>query len=137
MFSVEHTEYFLGLLILLPLVIIFVFVLQWKRKVKKALGDEQLINRLTKNYSTRLYNLKFFTLLFALTSSIVAATNLRRPLNGDKEPTAGIDVIVALDVSKSMYSSDIKPSRLERAKQLVSILIDRLENNRVGLIIFA
>jgi len=137
MFSFEHTEFILGLLALAPLVLIFVFVLRWKRKVKKALGDEQLINQLTKNYSSRLYTVKFIAVLFALAMCIIAATNLRKPLNGDKEPTAGIDVMVVLDVSKSMLSTDIKPSRLERAKQLVSILIDRLENNRVGLIIFA
>jgi|SRR6478735_4597211 Ca-activated chloride channel family protein len=137
MFSFEHTEFILGLAVLIPLVIIFVLVLRWKRKVKKALGDEQLINQLTKNYSARLYIVKFIAVLLALALTIVAATNLRKPLSGGKEPTAGIDVMVVLDVSKSMLSTDIKPSRLERAKQLVSILIDRLENNRVGLIIFA
>ncbi|HXL58168.1 MAG TPA: VWA domain-containing protein, partial [Chitinophagaceae bacterium] len=111
--------------------------LRWKRKVKKALGDEHLINRLTNNYSARLYKIKFITVVVTIILCILAAANLRKPLSGSKEPTAGIDVMVALDVSKSMLSGDIKPSRLERAKQLVSILIDKLENNRLGLIIFA
>lgn len=137
MFSFEHTEFIFGLLVLIPLVLIFLLVLQWKQKVKKALGDEQLINQLTKNYSARLYTIKFVAILLALAMCIIAAVNLRKPLTGQNEPTAGIDVMVALDVSKSMLSTDIKPSRLERAKQLVSILIDRLEDNRVGLIIFA
>src|SRR6266487_1458464 len=137
MLSFEHIEFLSGLLALLPLVIIFVFVLRWTRKVKKALGDEHLINRLTNNYSARLYKIKFITVVVAIILCILAAANLRKPLSGSKEPTAGIDVMVALDVSKSMLSGDIKPSRLERAKQLVSILIDKLENNRLGLIIFA
>jgi Ca-activated chloride channel family protein len=137
MFSFEHKEFLLGLFALLPLALLFVFVLRWKQEVKKALGDEQLINQLTKNYSNRLYKIKFVAVLIALAFTIIAAANLRKPLSGDKEPTAGIDVIVALDVSKSMLSTDIKPSRLERAKQLVNILIGKLENDRVGLIMFA
>jgi Ca-activated chloride channel family protein len=137
MISFEHIEFTLGLIVLIPLVLIFVFVLRWKRQVKKALGDEHLINQLTKNYSARLYTIKFVAVLLALAMCVIAAVNLRKSVNGGKEPTAGIDVMIALDVSKSMLSTDIKPSRLERAKQLVSILIDRLENNRVGLIIFA
>lgn len=137
MLSFEHKEFLLGLLALLPLIIIFILVLKWKQKVKKALGDEYLINQLTKNYSARLYTIKFIIVAVALILCILATANLRKPLSGGKEPTAGIDVMIALDVSKSMLSSDIKPSRLERAKQLVSILIDKLENNRLGLIIFA
>ncbi len=137
MLSFEHKEFLLGLLALLPLIIIFILVLKWKQKVKKALGDEYLINQLTKNYSARLYTIKFIIVAVALILCILATANLRKPLSGGKEPTAGIDVMIALDVSKSMLSSDIKPSRLERAKQLVSILIDKLENNRLALIIFA
>jgi Ca-activated chloride channel homolog len=137
MFSLEHKEFLLGLLALVPLVLLFVFVIRWKQKVKKALGDEQLINRLTKNYSSRLYTIKFIAILLAIAATIIAAANLRKPASAEKEPTAGIDVMIALDVSKSMLSDDIKPSRLERAKQLISVMIDKLENNRVGLILFA
>jgi len=137
MLSFEHKEFLLGLFALLPLIVLFIAVLRWKQKVKKALGDEELIDRLTRNYAARLYRLKFIVVLVALISSIIATANLRKPLSGDKEPTAGIDIMIALDVSKSMLSGDIKPSRLERAKQLISVLIDRLENNRLGLVIFA
>src|SRR5215831_14292721 len=137
MFSLEHKEFLLGLAVLIPLALLFVFVVRWKQNVKKALGDEQLINRLTKNYSSRLYTIKFIAILIAITATIIAAANLRKPRSGEKEPTAGIDIMIALDVSKSMLSDDIKPSRLERAKQLVSVLIDKLENNRAGLILFA
>jgi Ca-activated chloride channel family protein len=137
MLSFEHKEFLLGLLTLLPLIAIFIVVLRWKQKVKKSLGDNNLIDRLTKNYSARLYKIKFITVSIALISCIIAIANLRKPLSGDKEPTAGIDIMIALDVSKSMLSGDIKPSRLERAKQLISLLIDKLENNRLGLVVFA
>src|SRR3954454_20583655 len=137
MLSFEHKEFLLGLFALLPLIVLFIAVLRWKQKVKKALGDEELINQLTKNYSARLYKIKFVAVIIALIASIIATANLRKPVAGDKEPTAGIDIMIALDVSKSMLSSDIKPSRLERAKQLISVLIDKLENNRLGLVVFA
>jgi Ca-activated chloride channel family protein len=135
--SFEHIEFLSGLFALVPLTIFFVLVLKWKLKVKKALGDENLIDQLAKNYSARLYNIKFITVAIALVLCIIATANLRKPLSGNKEPTAGIDIMIALDVSKSMLSGDIKPSRLERAKQLISVLIDKLENNRLGLVIFA
>jgi len=137
MISFQNIEFLWWLLALIPLAAIFVFVLRWKQKVKKALGDEQLISRLTEGYAANLYKLKFIFVLIALALCIVAATNMRTSAKTGKEQTAGIDIMVALDVSNSMLSNDIKPSRLERAKQLVSLLIDKAENNRVGLVIFA
>jgi len=137
MISFENIEFLAGLLLLLPLTLLFVFAIRWKVKTKKALGDEELINRLTDNYSPKLYRIKFVAVIIAVTLCIIAAANLRKPVINGQENKLGIDVMVALDVSKSMLSSDVKPSRLERAKQLVNLLIDRLENNRVGLSIFA
>ena len=116
---------------------LFVLVLRWKAKTKKILGDEELIDKLSGSYSARKYRIKFIVVLIALACCIFAAANLRKPVTGDQQKTAGIDVMVALDVSKSMLSSDIKPTRLERAKQLVNLLVDKLENNRVGLVVFA
>ncbi|HRH59942.1 MAG TPA: VWA domain-containing protein [Chitinophagaceae bacterium] len=135
--SFEHPEFWSGLLILIPLVVLFVFVLHRKAKTKKKLGDAHLISSLTKNFSPRLYNLKFILVLLALAASIIAAVNIRKPSKDAGENTAGIDVMFALDVSKSMLSTDIKPNRLERAKQLISMLSDKMGNNRTGLVIFA
>lgn len=137
MFAFEHTEYLFALLIAVPLIVVFLLVLRWKRKVKKSLGDVDLIERLTISYSSKLYNLKFIAIALAIVFMIFAAANLRKPVAGDNEPSAGIDVMIAMDVSKSMLSADIKPSRLERAKECVNLLIDNLHNNRVGLVLFA
>ncbi len=137
MLTFENNSFLLGLLALVPLTLLFSGVLRWKRKTRKALGDEQLINALTANYAPRLYNLKFIAVAIALILGIIAMANLRRPQGGDKEQRAGIDVMIALDVSKSMLSQDVKPSRLEKAKQCVSLLIDGLSNNRIGLVLFA
>lgn len=137
MLSFEHIEFLYGLLLLLPLVALFILVLRWKVKTRKALGDEELINRITNNYSSRKYFIKCIAVLLAVALCVVAATNLRKPVKGDQEKTAGIDVMIALDVSKSMLSSDIKPTRLERAKQLVNLIVDKMDGNRTGLVIFA
>ncbi len=133
----QHIEFLYGLLLLLPLTLFFVLVLRWKRKTKRALGDEELINRLTKQYSPKLYLVKFIIVLVALALAIVAAANLREPSASGKERKAGVDVLVALDVSKSMWSEDVKPSRLDKAKQFINLLIDQLGDNRVGLVVFA
>lgn len=117
--------------------LLFLVVLRWKGKVKKTLGDEALISQLTNNYSPRLYLLKFIFIIVAVALCIFAAVNLRKPVAGDREQTAGIDVMIALDVSKSMLSADIKPSRLERAKECVNLLVDKLGSDRVGLVLFA
>jgi len=137
MLSFQHIEYFYGLLVLIPLALVFVLVLRWKRKVKQKLGDEELINQLTKQYSPRLYLIKFIAVLLALALAIAAGANLRKPTNAGKEKKGGIDVMIALDVSKSMWAQDAKPSRLDKAKQFINLLIDQLGDNRVGLVVFA
>lgn len=137
MISFQNIEFISGLLLLIPLVLIFIYVLKWKTKTRKALGDEALIAKLAAGYSSKLYKIKFVTVLIALAFCITAATNVRVPLDEGKEQSAGIDIMIALDVSKSMLSNDIKPSRLERAKQLAATIIENAENNRVGLVLFA
>ncbi len=112
-------------------------MLRWKKNSKKLLGDAALIDGLTKNYSARLYRVKFIILLVAFISGIAAAANLRKPAPGNDAKRQGIDVMIALDVSKSMLSQDVKPSRLERAKQLIDLLVDQLSDNRIGLVLFA
>jgi Ca-activated chloride channel family protein len=101
------------------------------------LGDDKLISQLTKTYSERRYWLKFILLCASIAFLIIAAANLRKPVTGDKEKKAGIDVMIALDVSKSMWAEDTKPSRLDVAKQFIGSLLDKLDNNRVGLVLFA
>lgn len=138
MLTFENNTFLLGLLVLIPLALLFAGVLRWKRKTRKALGDEQLINALTANYSPRLYNIKFILVAVTLALGILAMANLRQPKGAaDDENRVGIDIMIVLDVSKSMLSEDVKPSRLEKAKQCVSLLIDAISNNRVGLVLFA
>ncbi len=137
MISFQNTDFLLGLLVLVPLVLLFVFVLRWKRKVKLRIGDEELVDHLTKNYSRRNYNLKFVFQLVAIALTVVAAANLRSSKEGNEGKKAGLDVMVALDVSNSMLAQDIQPNRLERARQLLTKLVENMGDNRMGLVLFA
>jgi len=137
MLSFQHIDYLYGLLALVPLTLLFLLVLRWKRKARKKLGDEELVSRLTRQYSPRLYLIKFIAVLLVVALSVLAAANLRKPSSAGKEKKGGIDVMIALDVSKSMWCQDAKPTRLDKAKQFIDQLINQLGENRVGLVVFA
>lgn len=137
MLSFQHTDFLLGLLVLIPLALLFVFVLKWKKKVKRQIGDEELVNALTSDYSAKYYNYKFLLIAAALAFCILGVANMRTPAAGNTGNRSGVDVMVALDVSNSMLAQDIKPNRLERAKQVLNKIIDKMGNNRMGMVVFA
>ncbi|MEO8403896.1 MAG: VWA domain-containing protein [Chitinophagaceae bacterium] len=116
---------------------LFIFLLSWKRKVKRKIGDPSLVNALTSTYSSRLFVLKFIAIVIAFAAGVVAVMNLRKPAADETSSRKGIDVVVALDVSKSMLATDLLPNRLERAKQLVGKLMAAMPNDRMGLVLFA
>jgi len=136
-FQFEHIEYLIALGILPILIILFLYLLKWKRSTKKKIGDPKLVEQLVKNYSPFKFALKFSLLLLALTAIVVAAANLRKPGHGDNSNRKGVDVMMVLDVSKSMLAQDYKPDRLERAKQLMIRLMDKMPEDRIGLVLFA
>ncbi len=137
MLRFQYIEY-LYLLILVPVLLgLFFYALHKKKVTRKKLGDPGLIQQLTAGYSSRSYRVKFILVLFSVALLVLALANLRKPAGEQKISRNGIDVMIALDVSKSMLAKDIQPNRLERAKQLLSRIVDRLGNNRVGIVIFA
>lgn len=137
MISFEHIEYAWFFFLVPVIVILFFMDNEHKKKVKKEIGDPGMIDLLTKNFSPKNYRLRIIFFSIALALCIFAAINPRLPENGQGEIMAGIDVMIALDVSNSMLCNDIKPTRLDRAKQLATLLTEKLENNRVGLVVFA
>lgn len=131
-------EYFLWLLILLPILVgIYFYAKQKKHKVFEKLGDKNLVEELTSTYNKKSFPLKFGLVLGAFTLLILSIANLRTKAGADKVSRNGIDVMIAIDVSKSMLAQDVKPNRLERAKQLLGKLIDKLSNDRIGIVVFA
>lgn len=81
--------------------------------------------------------IKFVIVLLAFAGITLGAMNIQKPGKTEDIYRKGVDIMFVLDVSKSMLAEDIKPSRLERAKQLLSLLIPKLENDRIGLVLFA
>lgn len=130
--------YLLWLLLLLPLVAaIYFYAKHKKQQTFKKLGDAALVNELTAHYNTTSFFKKFLLVWLALALLIVSIANLRSPSGAQQVNRNGIDVMIALDVSKSMLAQDVKPNRLDRAKQLLSKLIDQLSNDRIGIVVFA
>jgi Ca-activated chloride channel homolog len=126
-----------GLTALPLLVLLFITVLRWKKKTRQKIGDPVLVKALLKSYSAKKFLLKFILIAFGLVLLVIAAANLRQPGTADKINRKGVDVMIALDVSNSMLAQDIKPNRLERAKQLLTKLMDKMDNDRIGLVLFA
>jgi Ca-activated chloride channel family protein len=132
----QHIIYFWALLILPVLGLVFASVIRWKRKTAKKIGDPDLVKILTRNYSPRKFALKFFLIFLAVGLVALGLVNLQKRSGGIVN-RKGLDVMVLLDVSNSMLASDLQPSRLARAKQVVSRLLDEVPDDRIGLIIFA
>lgn len=133
----EHIEYLFALAVILPLILLFIRITKWKKQRIKKIGDQVLVKQLIKGYSPRRFFYKFLLPLTALIIGIVAIANWQTPKGESQVKRKGVDIMIALDVSKSMLAQDIKPNRLEKAKQVVSKLMDRLADDRVGLILFA
>lgn len=108
-----------------------------KRRQIAEFGDAELVESLAPNASRIRPHVKFGILMVALALLILAAA---RPQYGQKEQTVkrqGIEVMIALDISNSMLAEDVAPSRLDRAKQMLSKLIDKMTDDKVGLVVFA
>jgi len=137
MYKFQHIEYLLALAAIPVLALLYFFVLRWKKKTIKKIGDERLVKEMIKNYSPQRFALKFLLIVTAFASAVFALANLRTPHGAEKVSRNGIDIMIALDVSKSMLAQDIKPTRLDRAKQALGKLIDKLSNDRIGIVVFA
>jgi len=126
------------LLLLIPfLVLIFLFNQIRKSKAVAKIGNPALVKELYKNYSPAKTVFKICLLIVAFALGCIAIANPRKPDQTTGEARKGIDIVVALDVSNSMKATDIAPSRLARAKQFISKLIDNLQDDRIGLVVFA
>lgn len=137
MIRFQHIEYLLALALVPVMVLVFLYVLRGKKNTIKKIGDPALVNQLIKDYSPSKFLLKFLLIVTAFIAGVIALANPRMPQGSTMVNRSGIDVMIALDVSKSMLADDIKPNRLERAKQFIAKLIDKLPNDRIGIVVFA
>jgi Ca-activated chloride channel homolog len=133
----QYREFILLFAGILLLVFFFISLLIWKRKVRKRIGDKKLIAALVASFSPWKFASKFIAASLAFALGVVAVMNPRKPGGADNITRKGIDVVVALDVSKSMLAADLAPTRLDRAKQLINKLMQAMPDNRIGLVLFA
>ncbi|MDY8138764.1 VWA domain-containing protein [Aquimarina sp. 2201CG5-10] len=137
MYLLEEKIYF-WLLIGIPiLILLFIGVLVWKKTTQKRFADATLLKKLSPNQSMFKSILKIIVISLALACLVVALVN---PKVGTKLETVkreGVDVVFAIDVSKSMLAKDIAPNRLEKSKQLVTQIINNLASDRIGIIAYA
>lgn len=136
-FRFQHIEYLVALATIPLLVVLYFQLMYWKKNTIKKIGDQRLVQALIVNYSPTNFLFKFMFFALALAAVIAASANLQKPGAMDNVQRKGVDVVIAIDVSKSMLAEDIKPNRLERARQLVYKLMEQLPNDRVGLVLFA
>ena len=129
------------LLWLLVTVPVFIAAYVWytlrKRRQLEEFGDKELVEALMPNASRVRPNVKFSILMVALVLLIIAAARPQWGENEHTEKRQGIEAIIALDISNSMLAEDVAPNRLDRAKQMLSKLIDKMVDDKVGLVVFA
>ena len=137
MYELEEKWYLYFLIVIPVMVVLFLYTQFWKRKTQREFGDLELIKKLSPEKSVLKPVLKLVIVLLGLACLIIGLVN---PKIGTKLETVkreGIDIIFAIDVSKSMLAEDVAPNRLEKSKQLVSQIINNLGNDRIGIIAYS
>ncbi len=115
------------------------YMLYWRYRKRslERLGDPHLMEILMPEASRSAHHWKFFFLFVGATLLIIAASGPRIGSKLEEVEQKGREIIIALDVSNSMLAEDIKPSRLERSRQMISRMVDRMSSDKIGLIVFA
>ena len=125
--------------LLVSLLMILGYLLYWRHRKSSIikLGDSDLMKELTPEASGPAMHWKFILLFIGTVLLIIATSGPRIGSKLQEVQHKGREIIIALDVSNSMLAEDIKPSRLERSKQMISHMVDRMTNDKIGLIVFA
>ena len=137
MYELEEKGYLYLLLVIPILAMLFLYVQYWKRKKQREFGDLELIKKLSPEKSTFKPVLKIIVVLLGLIFLIIALVNPKMGTKMEKVKRQGIDIVFAVDVSKSMLAEDVAPNRLEKSKQIVSQLINQLGSDRIGIIAYS
>jgi Ca-activated chloride channel family protein len=137
MFRFEHIEFLYALLLIPFFSVLFILYKIWKKRAVKSFGDLEVISQLMPLFSGRKLTFKFILLMIAFAFLIIAIANPQIGSKLEKIQRKGADLVIALDVSNSMLAQDIRPDRLTRSVQGISKLVDRLEGDRIGIVVFA
>lgn len=135
--NLEETKYLYLLFIIPLLVMIFLLYRLWQMNKQKRFAEAKLLNKLSPQKSTFKPLLKLTILMLAIVALTLALVNPRVGTRVETVKREGIDIVFAIDVSKSMLAEDVAPNRLERSKQIVSQIINTLGADRVGIVAYA
>jgi len=133
----ENPEYLHLLWGAIVLLVFFIWVVKYKSKLVARFGAIESLQKLMRQYSIRKRNIKIALLILSYIFFVIAFANPQIGTKLEDVKREGVDIVVALDVSKSMLAEDIKPNRLEKSKHELSQLIDLLQGDRIGLVAFA
>lgn len=137
MFQLEN-KYFLAAFALIPFfIILYVLTVRWRKKTIHLYGEPEVIKKLIPDVSINKRFAKFILFLAAFVFLIIGIINPQIGTRLENVKRSGADLMICLDVSNSMRAIDLSPSRLGKAKMAISKLIDKLEGDRIGIIIFA
>lgn len=137
MYQIEEPKYFYLFFGVGALLLLYVLVVLWKRRKQKQFADLDLLDQLSPQRSVFKPALKMLMVALGLSLLIIALVNPKMGTQLKTVKRQGVDIVFAIDVSKSMLAEDIAPNRLEKSKQIVSKIIEELGSDRVGIIIYA
>ncbi|HMN47649.1 MAG TPA: VWA domain-containing protein [Ignavibacteriaceae bacterium] len=137
MFRFANPEYLLALWLIPGLIFLYFLFNRYRKKLLEKFADKDLHKIIIYSFSSVKSKIKFGFILSALALLILAFANPQVGTKMTEVKQTGIDVYILLDVSRSMQAEDIKPNRLEKAKYQISNLIQKLQGDRIGLIVFA
>lgn len=137
MFRLDEKIWFWTLLVIPAIVVLFIIVQIWKKSAQRKFANPALLRRLSPNQSLLKGILKILILSGAFTCLSLALVNPKIGTKLETVRSQGVDIVFAVDVSKSMLAEDIAPNRLEKSKQLVTQIINSLASDRVGIIAYA
>ena len=137
MYQIEEPKYFYLMFAVGALLLMYLLVVFWKRKKQKQFADLRLLDQLSPERSVFKPALKIIMVALGLTLLVIALVNPKMGTQLKTVKRQGVDIVFAIDVSKSMLAEDIAPNRLEKSKQIVSKIIEELGSDRVGIIIYA
>ncbi|UJH90263.1 VWA domain-containing protein [Antarcticibacterium sp. 1MA-6-2] len=137
MFVLEEEKYFWLLLIIPVLMVFYALLFYWKKRKQKQFASPEMLKKLSPDKSWFKPGLKFTIMLLALASMCIALVNPKLGTEMETITREGIDIVFAIDVSKSMEAEDVAPNRLEKTKQLVTQIINNLASDRIGIIAYA
>lgn len=137
MYQIEEPKYFYFFIAVATLLLVYLLNWLWKRKKQREFADASLLDQLSPEKSVFKPALKMVFVLLGMSFLVLALVNPKMGTQLKTVKRQGVDIVFALDVSKSMLAEDIAPNRLEKSKQIISRIIDKLGSDRVGIIIYA